>query len=65
MDMELPRRFETVAPPTSEEEVIRKLKESGCTQASTWINCGAVAFQLRSHQYLSIEFLYAVYLAIL
>ena len=35
MEMELPRRFDVVAPPTDEEEIIRKLKETGCTQAST------------------------------
>lgn len=44
MDVDLPRRYELVAPPSTEEEVVIKLKEAGCSQASTWINCGAVAF---------------------
>eukprot|EP00966_Prymnesium_polylepis_P023433 539606-Prymnesium_polylepis.1 len=46
MEIDLPRRFEMdlVAPPTSEEEIIRKLADSKCTQSAMWINCGAVAF---------------------
>ena len=40
----LPRRLEVVAPPTSEEEVIRKLVDGRCSQTSMWVNCGAVAF---------------------
>ena len=43
-DIELPRRFDVVAPPTCEEEVIRKLVEGKCSQGAMWVHCGAVAF---------------------
>ena len=44
VEAQLPRRYEVVAPPTSEEDIIKKLVEGKCSQAAMWINCGAVAF---------------------
>ena len=44
VESQLPRRFDVVAPPTAEEEVILKLVEGRCSQAAMWVNCGAVAF---------------------
>eukprot|EP00966_Prymnesium_polylepis_P263726 6092623-Prymnesium_polylepis.1 len=46
LKVSLPRRYEmdVVAPPTSEEDIIRKLVDGKCSQTNMWINCGAVAF---------------------
>ena len=44
VDQQLPRRLAVVAPPTCDEEVIRKLVEGKVSQAAMWVNIGAVAF---------------------
>ena len=44
LEQQLPRRFNVVAPPTDQEEVIRRLVEGKTSQSSMWVTVGAVAF---------------------
>ena len=48
VDQQLPRRFEIAAPPTNEEEVIRRLVDAKCSTTAMWVKCGAVAFNSAS-----------------
>ena len=44
LEQQLPRRFDVVAPPTEEEDIIRKLVEGRASQSAMWVTVGAVAF---------------------